>query len=275
MFYLIASCVILVVLLWASWLAVGWMAKRFGQSPSKVAHALLTLCLTMLLAIGATAAWLTRSYHGDATAEQALLSDGQVSVTPEDGGCLFDGPGESTVLVFLPGAKVQAEAYAPLMHELAAGGVDCLLVDPPFNIAFLSASSLEDMIARHPCEHLILSGHSMGGVVAASYAVEHPRATDALALLAAYPTGKVPEGIAFLSVYGTQDMVLSPDAYDAARELWPSDARELVIAGGNHAGFGCYGAQARDGKALISQSEQREQTVAAIIELVQRIEEDS
>lgn len=275
MFYLIALCVILFAFLWASWRVVGWVAQRREHGLSKIARVLLTSCLATSLMVGVAFLWLTRSYHGDATAKRALLSDDQVAVSPEEGGYLFDGPGEDTVLVFLPGAKVQAEAYAPLMHDLAAGGIDCLLVDPPFNIAFLAASSLEDTVGRLSYDHLMMAGHSMGGVVAASYAAEHPKVTDALVLLAAYPTDKVPEDIAFLSVYGTQDTVLNPDAYDNARNLWPSDARQLVIAGGNHAGFGCYGRQTRDGKALITQDDQREQTVTAIIELARHIEEDS
>lgn len=275
MFYLIALSVILFAFLWASWRVVGWVAQRRGHNPSRIAHVLLTLCLATFLMAGAAFMWLTRSYHGDATAKQALLSDSQVAVTPEEGAYLFDGPGEGVILVFLPGAKVQAEAYAPLMHDLAANGVDCLLVDPPFNIAFLAASSLDDTVSRLSYGHLVMAGHSMGGVVAASYAVEHPETTDALVLLAAYPTDKVPEGIAFLSIYGTQDTVLNPDAYDSARSLWPSDARQLAIAGGNHAGFGSYGRQTRDGEALITQDDQRKQTVAAIIELARHIEEDS
>lgn len=275
MLYLIALCSVMFAFLWASWRIVGWAADQRGHDLSKVIHALLTLCLTMLLMAGVGVGWLALFYHGDAAARQALLSDEQVTVTPDDGSYLFDGPGERTALVFLPGAKVQAEAYAPLMHELAAGGVDCLLIDPPFNIAFLAGSSLDDVIARHPYEHLMLSGHSMGGVVAASYAVEHPEGTDALVLLASYPTDKVPDNVAFLSIYGTQDTVLNPDAYDDARSLWPPDAEQLVIAGGNHAGFGCYGRQTRDSEALISQSDQREQTVTAIIDLARRIEEDS
>lgn len=275
MFYLIFICVILLALLRASWRVVGCAAERRGHGIPMVVRALLTLCLTVLLVAGIAVGWLTLFHRGDATARQALLSDEQVTVAPEDGGYFFDGPGERTALVFLPGAKVQAVAYAPLMHELAAGGIDCFLVDPPFNIAFLAGSSLDDMIARHPYENLMLSGHSMGGVVAATYAAEHPGGSDALVLLASYPSSKVPESVALLSIYGTEDTVLNPDAYEDARELWPSDARQLVIAGGNHAGFGCYGRQARDSKALISQSEQREQTVAAIIELAQHIEEDS
>jgi pimeloyl-ACP methyl ester carboxylesterase len=204
--------------------------------------------------------WLSRSYEGDATARQALSSDGLVAVTPDEGGYLFDGPGESTALVFLPGAKVQSEAYAPLMHDLAVS---------------FAAPSLEDTVGHLSYDHLMMAGHSMGGVVAASHVAEHPESADALVLLASYPSSKIPEGIALLSIYGTEDTVLNPDAYDEARSLWPPDAQQLVIAGGNHAGFGSYGRQSRDGEALISQGEQRKQTVTAIVRLANNIEEDS
>lgn len=275
MIYLIALSATLLAFLLASWRIVGWVAQHRGRSLRKGPHALLAVCVTMLLALGAATMWLSRSYEGDATARQALSSDGLVAVTPEEGGYLFDGPGESTALVFLPGAKVQSEAYAPLMHDLAASGVDCLLVDPPFNIAFLAAPSLEDTVGRLSYDHLMMAGHSMGGVVAASHVAEHPESADALVLLASYPSSKIPEGIALLSIYGTEDTVLNPDAYDEARSLWPPDAQQLVIAGGNHAGFGSYGRQSRDGEASISQGEQREQTVTAIVGLANNIEEDS
>ena len=46
--------------------------------------------------------------------------------------------------------------------------------------------------------------------------------------------------------------------------MLPEDTVEIVIPGGNHAGFGSYGAQEGDGAAAISQREQVRQTAAAI-----------
>ena len=42
------------------------------------------------------------------------------------------------------------------------------------------------------------------------------------------------------------------------------------ISGGNHAGFGNYGAQRGDGEAAISAEEQQEQTVDLILESIDK-----
>lgn len=56
---------------------------------------------------------------------------------------------------------------------------------------------------------------------------------------------------------------------EKGRNLMPSDYEEICIAGGNHAWFGNYGEQAGDGTASISREEQQEQTVMAVLEMVQ------
>lgn len=48
----------------------------------------------------------------------------------------------------------------------------------------------------------------------------------------------------------------------------PADFNELVIEGGNHAGFGSYGAQAGDGEATISQEKQWRQTADEILNCI-------
>ena len=52
-------------------------------------------------------------YRADADAEAALASDETVRVRSADFGWFFDGPSETDALIFYPGAKVEAEAYAP------------------------------------------------------------------------------------------------------------------------------------------------------------------
>jgi len=55
------------------------------------------------------------------------------------------------------------------------------------------------------------------------------------------------------------------ERYTAARSKLPADAEELVIEGGNHAGFGDYGAQDGDGRATIAQEDQWQRTAEAIV----------
>ena len=80
--------------------------------------------------------------------------------------------------------------------------------------------------------------------------------------------------VALLSMYGSEDRVLEADPYEKGKAFWPTHARELVIEGGNHAGFGNYGAQEGDGTATISAQEQQDQAAQAIVALAHDIAGD-
>lgn len=49
----------------------------------------------------------------------------------------------------------------------------------------------------------------------------------------------------------------------------PKQYKEICIEGGNHASFAYYGDQDGDQPATISRKEQQEQTVTAILEMIQ------
>jgi len=54
------------------------------------------------------------------------------------------------------------------------------------------------------------------------------------------------------------------EVYRTDQSNWPENARETVIAGGNHAQFGDYGPQKGDGAAEISGEAQQTATVDAV-----------
>ena len=92
---------------------------------------------------------------------------------------------------------------------------------------------------------------------------------DGLVLLAAYATESLKrEGFCVLSIYGSEDGVLSMEKLKTAREWMPSDYIEICIEGGNHAWFGNYGEQKGDHKANISREDQQKQTVDTILSMV-------
>ena len=142
------------------------------------------------------------------------------------------------------------------MNDLAQRGIDCFLVEMPFNLAFLdmnAASSILDVPADGSYERWFLAGHSLGGAMAANYAADHPKQLSGLVLLAAYPTKSLQTaGFPVLSIYGSNDGVVNRSRIEEGRSLMPPIYEELVIEGGNHAQFGSYGAQDGDGEALIS-----------------------
>ena len=235
-----------------------------NRNHSKRRKAVLSASALLLIAAFCFV-WLSDFYPADPESGQYLVSAGGVKLERSVNGWRFDGPGEAAALIFYPGAKVEAAAYAPLLFSLAAGGVDAFLVQMPFRLAVLDQRAAERLIGTYPYRRWILAGHSLGGAMASGYAAAHADTVGGLVLLAAYPTEKLDDSQAFLSVYGDRDGVLNFERYETSRACWPRTAQELVIPGGNHAQFGNYGPQSGDGEAAISRAEQQKLTVDAIL----------
>lgn len=209
-------------------------------------------------------------YRADPSASEALVSDEAVAVTKTDYGWYFDGPSDSDALVFYPGARVDEAAYAPLLHSLAANGIDVCLVKMPFHLAFFGMNKAGEALDGHGYEHCYIGGHSLGGAIAANYAAEHGDSLAGVILLAAYPTKQLDNDLLLISVSASEDGVISRDKLEDGRNYAPERYVEYVIEGGNHAQFGDYGEQSGDGTALISREEQQRQTVDVIIKNICR-----
>lgn len=205
-------------------------------------------------------------YHADAEALSALESDDSVTVIKTDFGWMFDGPSDSDALIFYQGAQVEETAYAPLLKQIASAGIDVLLVRMPFRLAFFGADKASELIPKYDYDAWYIGGHSLGGAMAAVYAAEHSGQLSGLILLAAYPTKSLDDSLTVISVYGSEDGVLNRDKLSEGNQYMPKDAVTYVINGGNHAQFGNYGKQARDGEALVSAEEQQRETVALIMQ---------
>lgn len=226
---------------------------------------LLTAAALLLVVILAFFVYTAVYYHADETARSALRSDERVAVTQTDYGYLFDGPADDAALIFYPGAKVQAEAYAPLLHRLAAGGLDVCLVRMPLRMAFLGQERADDVMAAHRYAHWYIGGHSLGGAVAALYAADNGEAVEGLLLCAAYPTKPLDDGLIEVSLTGSEDRVVSRERQESGLAFAPANSAVYEIEGGNHAQFGSYGAQKGDGTALIPPERQWDEAAADIL----------
>lgn len=226
---------------------------------------MIPLCVVTLLAVGFFL-YTAQYYHADQTALSALASDETVSVIKTDFGWLFDGPSESDALIFYPGAKVEETAYAPLLHLLAKEGMDICLVKMPFHLAVFGANKADDLMPRYGYSNWYIGGHSLGGAMAANYAADHEKLLSGVVLLAAYPTKKLSDRLAVVSVYGSEDHVLNMQKMKDGDAYLPDTAVRQVIEGGNHAQFGNYGAQDGDGRATISAEDQQRQTAELILQ---------
>lgn len=161
-----------------------------------------------------------------------------------------------TAIIFYPGAKVEAEAYLPLLDQIRQTGVACILVHMPFHMAVFDANAAEAVIDQFPeYQHWYIAGHSMGGAMASQFASDHPDLVDGLILMGAYIYGDYPAEDT-LTIYGSLNQSVE-DNIDYTENI-------VEIEGGNHAQFGNYGPQKGDLPAAISAEEQQKQTVEAI-----------
>ena len=212
-------------------------------------------------------AYVEQYYHADDTALAAMKSDENVEISETNYGWLFDGQSDEDALIFYPGAKVETKAYAPLCRVLAQNGIDVCLVDMPFRLAMFGYNKADEVLDSLQYEHWYIAGHSLGGAFAAYYAAGHEMNFEGIILLASYSTKEL-DGLSTLLIYGSEDQVLTMDAYEKNKSNLPDDFVEYIIEGGNHAQFGSYGKQAGDGIALISADQQIDETVKAIREII-------
>ena len=209
-------------------------------------------------------------YHTDENVQEYLQTKDSVSVTEMPEGLYLDGPGNETALIFYPGAKVEYTAYLPLLSELADQGIDCFLIKMPCNLAIFGQNKAKKIMDSYEYDHWYLSGHSLGGAMAASYASGYLESLNGLVLLAAYPTKSLKsDSFSVLSLYGSEDGVLNMEKMEEGKAYMPVDYAEVCIEGGNHAQFGNYGEQKGDHAADISREEQQAQTVEAILKMME------
>lgn len=220
---------------------------------------IIVLGLFLLCACG-FAVYVANYYHAD-TSALAILEKDHVAVSADDD-LITLTPDETsdTAILFYPGAKVEAEAYLPLLDQLRNAGYTCFLAEMPFNMAIFDSDAAADIITAHPdIHHWYLAGHSMGGAMASSYAADHPDELDGLILLGAYLYGDYPTADT-LTIYGSLNTSVAEEV-DYSENV-------VVIDGGNHAQFGNYGPQKGDPAASISADEQQAQTVTAICDFI-------
>lgn len=238
--------------------------------------------LIILAIIGLLLAVPTTIYFGrpgaaaQAQAIDAMQTSAAVTVSTERWITFAPSNTIPTVgFIFYPGGKVDESAYAPTLHKIAAEGFLVVDVPMPFDLAVFGTQRTEAVIAAHAeIKTWVIGGHSLGGVMAAEYAQDHPDQISGLALWASYPaenTSLAESELAVISIFGTLDGLSTPAKIQTSIELLPEGTVWVPIEGGNHAQFGDYGDQSRDLAATISAVEQQSQIVNAMVEFLSNL----
>lgn len=198
-------------------------------------------------------------YHALETDIEAYQTEKIVNVEVSEDDTIVCIPEKATAgMIFYPGGKVEYTAYLPLMKACASNGILCVLVEMPFNLAVLDINAADGIQQKYSeISNWYMAGHSLGGSMAASYIGGNADEYDGLILLGSYSTEDLKDTeLKVLSIYGSEDKVMKRDNYIENIENMPTNFEEEILQGGNHAGFGMYGAQEGDGKATLSNEEQ-------------------
>ncbi|MCQ4086255.1 alpha/beta hydrolase [Saccharibacillus sp. JS10] len=248
--------------------------QSYGKKKRRKGRLFLTILVLLILAILAVAVvYVSTPYKPSEQALNALKTDDQVAVSQTDDWIEFQPSITSSEntdskqpgVIFYPGGRVKPEAYAPFAHDLAATGRHVFIVKMPFNFAFIGQNEAENVQDKYPDETFVIGGHSLGGPFAARYAVAHPEGIAGVFFLASYAEAKGDlsrSKLPALSITASQDQILNRESFAAGKAFLPKDTQYEVIEGGNHGHFGSYGEQNKDGKASITEDEQRKETVS-------------
>ena len=241
---------------------------------NKLRWVLGVVAIVLVVSAGGFVVWASGASQPMPEALAALQSDAEVEVAM--GEWIVFRPAithPTTGLILYPGGKVDARAYAPAAHAIAAAGYLVVITPMPLNLAVFGIDKASDVIKAFPSiKRWAIGGHSLGGSMAASFADKHPDKIQGLVFWASYPADSddlSERDIAVTSIYGTQDGLATGPKIDHSRALVPVNTTWVRIEGGNHAQFGWYGQQSGDGQATISREAQQEQAITATLKLLE------
>jgi len=187
------------------------------------------------------------------------------------------GEDAATGLIVYPGGGVDARAYAVAARAIAEQGYLVALVPMPDGLAINGVDRGEGVMAAWPeIETWAIAGHSLGGSVAARFALTHTEAISGLALWASYLSDDDDLSgleMATVTIYGDIDPRVTPEDALGSLPRLPADTLQARIRGGNHSYFAWAGMLEGDVEAeLIDQDQQTELAIGATLHMLLRAE---
>lgn len=235
----------------------------------------LLIGVSTLLFVGTTGFLGWANVRAQTATDSAVAVLQENDVEREDGQLVFHPPAPAEKgFIYYPGGLVDPEAYAVTAQGIADAGYLVVVPKLPLNLAFTDINRAAEIQAQFPkIRSWSIGGHSLGGAMAAEFAVNNVEQVEGLVLLASYrePSADFADfPIPILSIIGTADpgSVEQRAFYEEISE-WADLA---LIEGGNHRQYGSYAFQADDGVATISEAEQQRQIVEAVIGFLDGLE---
>ena len=242
--------------------------KFKNKKSNKIVKIVSIIILIFLSSFTIYKIYVSNYYYAE-DVEDYLKSNEQVKVKKTKYGYFFDGNYNNTKIIFYPGAKIETKAYAPLLYKIAQIGIDVYLIDMPDRLAIYGIDKADKIINKKPKCNWYMMGHSLGGAMASNYAYKNQNKIKGLILLWAYSTKDLSKSnLDILLIYGSNDKILNKEKYKECLKNYPKNHNEYIINGGNHAAFGNYGKQNKDGKLETTFSEQQAETIDKIYSMI-------
>ena len=249
--------------------------KEAFTMESKKKYVLITLLAVLIIAVTGFIYYVSDYYPADNAARAALSSNTSYTVENTDDSIIFTPTGNQSItgIIIYPGGKVEAESYSVLASRLAANGYTTIIVKMPFNLAIFGVNKADKVMDSHPeITSWVMAGHSLGGVLASDYAVNHPEKIKGVIYLAAYPAANASNAtFKALSIRGSQDALTTSEDITANLNKFPANTTFVTISGGNHYNVGDYGVQAGDNNGTITRQQQQSETVNYILQFLKSL----
>ena len=178
----------------------------------------------------------------------AGVARGSSTVTFVDalGGYLDIRPSSSfdTLLIFYPGGLVRPQAYVWLGVALAPLGVRTVIPVFPFDLAVLARDRATSLLPLAEGKPVIVGGHSLGGAMAARFALANADALGGLVLLGAYSARSDDLSalhLPTLVLAAQNDGLATLEEIRSGAARLPAGTELRVIRGAVHGFFGRYG----------------------------------
>ena len=163
-----------------------------------------------------------------------------------------------------------SDSYAVMASEIALRGYTTVIVKMPFNLAIFDVNKADQVINNHPeIKVWAIAGHSLGGVFASDYALNHQDKIKGVIYLASYPNNNASNAtFKGLLIRGTEDNLTTSDDISKNMDKFPANTTFIYITGGNHFNVGDYGIQKGDNNSTIFREGQQVQNVMYIVEFL-------